>query len=81
MWAECPCCKGAGVLPNGYNKKYQVVDATVCALSMLPVYRVMSTLGVDTAEITKGDKGQILFHIADGIDVVVMSLHESETTS
>ncbi len=74
MWAECPCCDGVGLLPNGYNKKCQVIGATINAHYMLLVYRVMSTLGVDTTEITRGDREQILFHIADGIDVLVMPL-------
>lgn len=72
MWAECPCCGGTGILPNGINKKCQVIGATINAHYMLLIYHVMLALGIDKAELTRGEREQILFHIAEGIDVVVM---------
>lgn len=72
MYAECPCCGGTGNLPNGIGKKCEVIGSTVNAHYMLLLYHVMLALGVDKAEITRGKRDQILFHVVDGVDVVVM---------
>lgn len=77
MWAECPCCGGTGIIPNGINKKCQVIGETIIVHYMLLLYHVMFALGVDKAEITRGKREQILFHIAEGVDVVVMPCSNS----
>ena len=79
MWAECPCCGGTGVIPNGINKKCQVIGATISVHYMLLIYHVMVALGIGKVEITRGKREQLLFHIAEGVDVVVMPCSNSKT--
>ena len=73
MWAECPICKGTGSIPNGMNKKCQVLCTTFNVHYMLLIYHVMLALDVDKVEVTPSSKGgPFLFHIADGVDVAAM---------
>ena len=73
MWGECPCCNGTGKVPNGADKYCGIGDNTICSYFMLLLYHVMLSLGVKKVKGTFGNRGQILFQIGDGIDVVVMS--------
>lgn len=72
MWAECPCCNGTGFIPNGISHYIEIKERTVNAHFMLILYQTMIELGIDRAEVTIGDMQQILFTIADGIDIIIM---------
>ncbi len=73
MWAECPCCNGTGDVPNGINQYIEINDCIVNAHFMLILYQTMIELGIDKAEVSFGKMHQLLFTIADGIDIVMMS--------
>lgn len=72
MWAECPCCGGSGSIPNGTNHYLEIGECTISAYFMLLLYRTMVELGIDKVNVSKGNRQQFLFEIADGIDVLVM---------
>lgn len=72
MWAECPCCAGTGYVANGINHYFEIKERTVNAHFMLILYQTMIELGIDRAEVTIIDMQQILFTIADGIDIIIM---------
>lgn len=73
MYGECPSCNGTGRVPNGADKICEIGDKTICSHFILLLYHVMIALGIGEIKGTFGDKGQILFHVENGIDVVVMS--------
>lgn len=74
MWAKCPCCHGSGREPNAIGKTCKVAGMTVNAHYMLLVYRVMSSLEIGAVDVTVGSRRQLLFHVADGVDVMTMSI-------
>lgn len=74
MWAKCPCCHGSGREPNAIGKTCKVLGMTVNAHYMLLIYHVMLKLGIDSVDVTVGSRRQLLFHIADGVDIIVMTI-------
>lgn len=74
MWAKCPCCHGSGRQPNAIGNTFKVAGMTVNAHYMLLIYHVMLKLGIDSVDVTVGSRLQLLFHIADGVDIIVMTI-------
>lgn len=74
MWAKCPCCHGSGRQPNAIGNTFKVAGMTVNAHYMLLIYHVMLKLGIDSVDVTVGSRLQLLLHIADGVDIIVMTI-------
>ncbi len=71
-WDTCPCCDGSGSIPNGSGHYLEVGECAIHAHFMLLLYRTMVELGIDKVKVSKGDRQQFLFGIAEGIDIVIM---------
>lgn len=74
MYAECPCCQGTKVVQNGSGKMCKIDSECFDARYILLLYHVISTLGIRHVDVTVDPRRQFLFHVAEGVDVVIMPL-------
>lgn len=74
MSGECPCCHGTEVVRNGSGKMCEIDNECFDARYVLLIYHVISTIGIRHVDVSVDPRRQFLFHVADGVDVVIMPL-------
>lgn len=76
MVEDCPCCDGEGEVKNGIDKYIAIKDHVFLAYFLIKIFYVMRELEIEEADVTVSKPQSHLFHLTDGIDILLMPLPE-----
>lgn len=71
----CPMCDGKGIIKSGFGYYIALGDHIVDAQYMALLYMAMSAFEIDSSELCFTSDGVALFHLSDGIDIALSTLH------